>query len=330
MRGGQMAVAVLDQMQMFDQQIAPARPVGEQRAHLVERRRVDLAALGRARRPAAAAGLWLLLDRIHQATFTLMCPNMAFLASSSNSVLNLCLSLSAFARAAAGRAEISSTSRFRFGKLGPVFRAERVRNEPRPAPHRHVDDGVGVAEHVFLLGQARVENGVMALRLVHVAIDGVFDFFRRVIAEMHRLAGERPDAGGDEHQPRQQFAARLVAVGRQEFSGLLGEIKQDRVRVEHGGVAVDDRRHLGVRIDRQIFRLVLLAFAGVDRDRLVGQPGFLEHERDLHRIGRAAIVEFDHRSSSVCEFIRTARRSCRRRRRRSNRPPALSAGRAWS
>ena len=55
MRGGEMAVMVLDQMQMLDQQIAPARPVGEQRAHFVERLRIDLATLGRARRTAAAA-----------------------------------------------------------------------------------------------------------------------------------------------------------------------------------------------------------------------------------------------------------------------------------
>ncbi len=54
MGGGQMAVMVLDQMQMLDQQVAPARAVGEQRAHFVERLRVDLAAFGRARRPAAA------------------------------------------------------------------------------------------------------------------------------------------------------------------------------------------------------------------------------------------------------------------------------------
>ena len=55
MRGREVAVAVLDQMQMLDQQIAPARRVAEQRAHLVERRRIDLAALGRAARPALAA-----------------------------------------------------------------------------------------------------------------------------------------------------------------------------------------------------------------------------------------------------------------------------------
>ena len=54
MRGGEMAVAVLDQMQMLDQQIAPARPVAQQRAHFFERLRVDLAAL---RRAAADGGL---------------------------------------------------------------------------------------------------------------------------------------------------------------------------------------------------------------------------------------------------------------------------------
>ena len=58
MGGGEMAVAVLDQVQMLDQQVAPARAIAEQRAHLVERLRIDLAALGRARRLAAAAG-WL-------------------------------------------------------------------------------------------------------------------------------------------------------------------------------------------------------------------------------------------------------------------------------
>ena len=61
MRGGEMAVAVLDQVQVLDQQVAPARPVAEQRAHLVERLRLDLAALRRARRLAAAAG-WLVDD----------------------------------------------------------------------------------------------------------------------------------------------------------------------------------------------------------------------------------------------------------------------------
>ena len=36
---------VLQQMQMLDQQVAPALALAEQRLHLVERRRVDLPAL---------------------------------------------------------------------------------------------------------------------------------------------------------------------------------------------------------------------------------------------------------------------------------------------
>ena len=68
MRGRQVAVVVLDQMQVFDQQIAPARPVGEQRTHFIERLRIDLAALGGARRAAAAVArrrLHVLLGNTH-------------------------------------------------------------------------------------------------------------------------------------------------------------------------------------------------------------------------------------------------------------------------
>src|SRR5271156_4493059 len=54
MRGGQMAVMVLDKVQMLDEQIAPARPVGEQREYFFVGLRIDLAALRRSRRPAPA------------------------------------------------------------------------------------------------------------------------------------------------------------------------------------------------------------------------------------------------------------------------------------
>ena len=93
---------------------------------------------------------------------------------------------------------------------------------------------------------------------------------------MHRLAEIGADAGRDEEHPRQQLAARLVGLGRQEFAGLFGEVEQDRATVEHGDVAVDDGRQLGVRIDRQKFRLVLLAFAGIDRNGLVRQAGLFQ------------------------------------------------------
>ena len=43
---GQVAVAILDDMQMLDQQVAAPRGVGQQAANLAERLRIDLAALG--------------------------------------------------------------------------------------------------------------------------------------------------------------------------------------------------------------------------------------------------------------------------------------------
>ena len=109
----------------------------------------------------------------------------------------------------------------------------------------------------------------MALRLEGVAVDRVGQLLRCVSAEMHELASIGTHAGGDEHQPREQFATRLGRVVGQELAGFLGEVEQDRVAVEHDRVTVDDCGHLGVRIDRQILRLMLLTFTRVDRDRVV-------------------------------------------------------------
>ena len=50
MRRGDVAVFVLNQMQMLDQQVAPARAVGQQRLDIGGGLRIDLTALGRARR----------------------------------------------------------------------------------------------------------------------------------------------------------------------------------------------------------------------------------------------------------------------------------------
>ena len=50
----QAAEMVLQQMQMLDQQVAPALAVAEQRLHLVERRRIDLPAFRDDRARAAA------------------------------------------------------------------------------------------------------------------------------------------------------------------------------------------------------------------------------------------------------------------------------------
>src|SRR5215218_344647 len=64
MRGREIAVAVLNEMQVLNQKITPARLLAEQRAHLIKRLRLDLPPLRRARRPPTAAGR-LVDDDVH-------------------------------------------------------------------------------------------------------------------------------------------------------------------------------------------------------------------------------------------------------------------------
>src|SRR6185437_4505278 len=79
--------------------------------------------------------------------------------------------------------------------------AEYERRQPGPAPERHVHDGVGIADHIAAPGEMIVENAVVAMRFELVAVVRVFQVFRRVVLEMHRLSRIRAEAGGDEHQP---------------------------------------------------------------------------------------------------------------------------------
>ena len=50
------------------------------------------------------------------------------------------------------------------GELGKALVAENEVGHPHPAPDIHVDDRVAVAEHVFTLGQARLDDAEVALR----------------------------------------------------------------------------------------------------------------------------------------------------------------------
>src|SRR3954469_15264589 len=48
---------------------------------------------------------------------------------------------------------------------------------------------------------------------------------------------------------------------------------------------------LGIRVDRHVVRAELVALAGIDRDRFVGQAALLEEKGDLHRVRRGVVVE---------------------------------------
>jgi hypothetical protein len=63
---GDLAVGILNQMQVLDQKVAPPRPVAEQKRNLLSGLRVDLAALGGRFGPLSPlAGMFERADLLH-------------------------------------------------------------------------------------------------------------------------------------------------------------------------------------------------------------------------------------------------------------------------
>ena len=88
---------------------------------------------------------------------------------------------------------------------------------------------------------------------------------------------------------------------RQELAELLGQVHQDRAGLEDPdrlrAAAIDKRRDLGIRIDRDKAAAELVALADLDQPGIVlralmaaGQQLF-EHDRDLDAVRRAQRVE---------------------------------------
>ncbi len=126
-------------------------------------------------------------------------------ASSSISVFHLKPSFRAIAFAAAGRAEISSCNALDVRELGETFLAEDEVRHPHPAPNIHVDDGVGVADHVFAVCEPLVQDREMTLGFELIAGMGVVDLFRRKVLEVNGLA---EDTG--RHRSQQTSAMRAT------------------------------------------------------------------------------------------------------------------------
>ena len=168
----------------------------------------------------------------------------------------------------------------------------------QPAPGRDVDDGVVVADDVVAAGHVVVQDLVVALGLATIPVDRVGHFLGCRALEMDGLAGERPEARGDEEEPGEELGP--VGGRADEAAGLLAEIKKDGVRVEDAGLAaagplgVDDRRQLAVGVDGEEGGSVLLALARVDGHHLVGKARLLEEKGHLGGVGRGVEVEADH------------------------------------
>lgn len=193
----------------------------------------------------------------------------------------------------------------RVGRQRLGLALEHARGTIEPSPSRDVGDRVALADDPVAPGEVVVEHAVVALRLATVAVAGVVRALGRGEPEVHRLARERAEPRGDEQEPGEQLGP--VLRHAEEAARLLGEVEQDRRRVEDADLAparplrVDDGGHLAVRVDRAEGGRVLLAPARVDGDRLVGEAEFLQQQRDLRGVGCRVIVETDHRGSLVVQ-----------------------------
>ena len=117
---------------------------------------------------------------------------------------------------------------------------------------------------------------------------------------MAEAAAEIGRAAHLPEQPVQRLGAERDVL-RQEGAELLRQIEQDRAGFEHAdrlrSAAVQQRRDLRVRVDRHEAAAELIALADVDQPGVVLGAGmaqreqFLEHDRDLHAVGRAERIE---------------------------------------
>src|ERR1700722_4189077 len=99
------------------------------------------------------------------------------------------------------------------------------------------------------------------------------------------LAEHRPDARHLEHEP---FHDRILflQILRLEFAGFFYEINKYRAALEYREVAVNEYGDLMIRIHREEFRRHLCSFLNIDRNDLILEAEFLEHDGNLITVGR--------------------------------------------
>lgn len=89
---------------------------------------------------------------------------------------------------------------------------------------------------------------------------------------------------------------RLAGSAARKQAALVGEINQDRARLEYdlACIGIDDDRNLVVGAERDEFGHVLLAFTQVDGSHCVRQIGLVQHDRGLLTVWRCGGVERNH------------------------------------
>ena len=150
----------------------------------------------------------------------------------------------------AGRLPTSSSQRCRLRQLRDL-----VGHHPRERPPRGLDPRIGrdVGDRVVAGEVRRVpssawfEHADDAQRLADEALDRVRDLLGRLVHEVAGLADDRPDVAHLVHEPLHHVGARAHVGAAGSGPRLLGEVDEDRARLEEreraaGDVVIDDRR----------------------------------------------------------------------------------------
>ena len=188
-------------------------------------------------------------------------------------------------------------------KVGQV-ETQGLRTFGRPRIGGDVGDREFRPGQPWNLAEAPIEHAVETMRLGAVARRGTVVARRCDVTKMRGLAEYRAHAGHLEHQPLSDgMTPRRFA--RPEFSGLVGRVEQDGAGFEHRegvsarAIAVDDRRPLGIGVERKKFRRVPFAGRHAHGVHGVGQFDLGQHERDFPHVRAAAGAKVDHVPSSA-------------------------------
>ncbi|MNS54217.1 hypothetical protein D3C72_869990 [compost metagenome] len=114
---------------------------------------------------------------------------------------------------------------------------------------------------------------------------------------MDALAQDGAGAGGVEDQPLDRLPARLE-VGRQQASGLLGQVQQygGGFEEDDAGLVVGDDGNSTVGIQRQEGRGSMVAVVDLHMVKAVGKAQLFQGDGGLVAVWRGRGVEGDHRA----------------------------------
>src|SRR5712672_2205300 len=194
-----------------------------------------------------------------------------------------------------------------FDKFARTGEADQVAH---PAEHRNIGNRILGAHDPRPPIKAGLNHAQQARGFGAIALQSplVGDLLAAELVEIADLTEHRSDPAHLEVHPLDGLVSARRIV-RQQLSGFLGEILQDRPgfeqpeRLAAGPVRIDDRGDLAVRVQRQELWRLLVVLVEVDQMHFVRQPDLLQHDRYLDAVWRRKRIELE----AVRIFCRPAR-----------------------